>query len=360
MKKHDFSYEFTNLDSKIIEGSATYKRKKVSGIRVIAIAACLAILVTSIPLALIMSRSDNTEPPKTTESETTNDENNVIPPETFKVVYCDADSLEELRENSIKDKQIDYKSFKQFNYTYRLLSEHPHVGYTLDIPKTMTVVIGDKEFVGVFETVYYVKDGLEAAQDETLRSYQKIARYKIENPGHNGNAYIYYRVQSRTILDIGWINTPDESIYPNEYTRKEIEETAYNDIKSIYGDDILSQYSLKELYDYDANNLIFEFIRKIDDYDAKSSIMMNYNYKGELSHLSTNNVGVYDMFEEYMTEEELSRIEKEAMLLFENKLVCQKELFIHNDGYLCIRYRLLIDVDESGKQKTRYIYYRVE
>ena len=94
MKIREIKDKMANIAPDLIEEAANYKRKRVSGIRVIAIAACLAILVTSVPLALIMSRRDNTEPPKTTESEITKpNDQNVIPPEPLKVVYCDTEEV---------------------------------------------------------------------------------------------------------------------------------------------------------------------------------------------------------------------------------------------------------------------------
>ena len=62
MKKSDITRELGFIDPEFIAEAASYKPHKISKIRIVALAACIAVLVTAIPLTLILNRENgNTE-----------------------------------------------------------------------------------------------------------------------------------------------------------------------------------------------------------------------------------------------------------------------------------------------------------
>ena len=63
MKKIDIQREMGFIDPEFIVEAANYRHKKISKLKIVALAACLAILVTAIPLTLIMNREDQVEMP---------------------------------------------------------------------------------------------------------------------------------------------------------------------------------------------------------------------------------------------------------------------------------------------------------
>ena len=66
MKRSDITRELGYIDPEFIAEAASYKPRKISKIRIVALAACIAVLVTAIPLSLIMNRDDQVETPETT------------------------------------------------------------------------------------------------------------------------------------------------------------------------------------------------------------------------------------------------------------------------------------------------------
>ena len=99
MKKIDLDDVISNVGDKYLEEAANFSRKKNVGVRFFAIAACLAILVTSIPLTLLLSKKDSNnvlgDPVSTTADQ---NDDNTTDPEPIPVIYCDTEvmSLEEL------------------------------------------------------------------------------------------------------------------------------------------------------------------------------------------------------------------------------------------------------------------------
>ena len=59
MKKIDITSQISGIDPKYLDEALTYRAPRFNKIKIIALAACLAIIVTSIPLSFILNRDDN-------------------------------------------------------------------------------------------------------------------------------------------------------------------------------------------------------------------------------------------------------------------------------------------------------------
>jgi len=102
MRRKDISFEFTNINSKLIEEAAEYRSSNKKLVRVLALAACIAVLVTAIPLSLIMNREEATDNSQD-NSYTTDDPSNETN-DTYQIVYCSSESLEDLKAAASKNK----------------------------------------------------------------------------------------------------------------------------------------------------------------------------------------------------------------------------------------------------------------
>ena len=110
MRKEDLSRAIDNVDSKIIENSLGYKPRATNNfkVRAVALVACLAIIVTAIPLSLILNREDEKEAPvvttpSVTEIKTSATTGDKTPPqkdpEPYDIIYCGAETDEKTRES---------------------------------------------------------------------------------------------------------------------------------------------------------------------------------------------------------------------------------------------------------------------
>ena len=61
MKKIDFENVINNVSDKYVEEAASFVPKRKAGLRWVALAACIAIIVTSVPFAFILNREDDAE-----------------------------------------------------------------------------------------------------------------------------------------------------------------------------------------------------------------------------------------------------------------------------------------------------------
>lgn len=355
MRRKDISFEFTNINSKLIEEAAEYRYSNKKLIRVLALAACIAVLVTVIPLSLIMNREDQFETPETTltPGKDSTTDTVIVDPKPLKVIYCDANTVspQYLQTNLFKDKNVKVESFDYFHHGIEWKEEYGTIDWSSDIPEKLTLNLRDKEYTANFDIAYSYTN----TSHEELKAYAKIARYKIEG---TEKGFIYYRVETKTILQID--NLPVDSKVEAKYTKEEIANFACQDIKSIYGEEILEKYSIEHCFS-DGTGLIYrvQFKRMIGDFDTGSSIQLLYTGNGELRSYGTDNFGVYDFAEHLLNQKKLLEVEKEAQELIGDNLVGEKKLTIHKEGYLCVRYLLLVGYDERDTPITSYVYFRV-
>ena len=108
MKRSDITRELGFIDPEFIAEAASYKPQKISKIRIVALAACIAVLVTAIPLSLIMNLEDPVQTPDTTltPGKDSTTDTVIVDPKPLKVIYCDASEVspQYLEANLFKDK----------------------------------------------------------------------------------------------------------------------------------------------------------------------------------------------------------------------------------------------------------------
>ena len=120
MKNSDLSNAIGNVNLKYIEEMENYTSKRMTLTKIISLAACIAILVTAIPAALILNREDGkTDAPVVTTpfNGENNDSDSPINTDAMKVIYCDADMLaveDEIRKNVLNEKTVDLKVFEKY------------------------------------------------------------------------------------------------------------------------------------------------------------------------------------------------------------------------------------------------------
>ena len=258
MKKIDLDDVISNVSDKYLEEAANFSRKKNVGVRFLAIAACLAILVTSIPLTLLMNKNDSNnvlgDPVSTTKDQ---NDDNTTDPEPIPVIYCDTEvmSLEELQQNVFKDKEVKLEEFVALQYRYLPVPDkHIVIDRTSDIPEKISFKVGGKEFIGIFDTAYTTETN---TTNEALTALTKFAGYKIEG---TPSGYVIYCVASKTIVRIKGLKDgiPDgmsEKDYRNALnsgnlkppSEEEIGKIALDGIKSLYGEKTASYFSVNNV-----------------------------------------------------------------------------------------------------------------
>ena len=361
MRRKDISLEFTNVNSKLIEEAAEYRSSGKKLVRVLALAACFAVLVTAIPLSLIMNREDQAETPETTltPGKDSTTDTVIVDPKPLKVIYCDASSVspQYLEANVFKNKNIKVENFVSYGRPVEWKEEYGTIPRSEDIPEKLTLNLSSKEIIANFDIAYNANSN---SSNDNLKKLEQIARYKIEG---TEKAYIYYCIVANKIVKIDRLPIDTSFMVPSytpKYTIEEIEELARQDIKSIYGEEILKKYSkISSASIGGFFHVVFE--RMIGDYDTGSFIMMTYAWSGELFDCLLEQLEDYYFAEHLLNEKKLLEVEEEARQLIGKDFVAEKKLMLHKDGYVCVRYILYLGYNETGSiTGTAYLYFRLE
>ena len=220
MRKEDLSKAIGDIDPKLVESSLAYRpamsRHRLT--KIVALAACLAVIVTAIPLSLIMNREDPVQTPETTltPGKDSTTDTVIVDPKPLKVIYCDASSVspQYLEANLFKDKNIKVESFDYFHFNVLWKEEYGTIPRSEDITEKLTLKLRDKEFTAYFDIAYCSSN----TNHEILNAYAKIARYKIEG---TEKGYIYYRIETKTIILTDDLPLEDTKVEP-KYTEEEI------------------------------------------------------------------------------------------------------------------------------------------
>ena len=343
MRKEDLSKAIGDIDPKLVESSLAYRpamsRHRLT--RIVALAACLAVIVTAIPLALILNReSTNSDlPVVTTPAELGNKVHN-IDKKPINVIYCDADMLasqKEIQENVLKEKTVDFKVFER--YTEDIDYEYQYLEYSEDVPKSLSVFAGTEEIKCTLDYVYYTDDIL--SENETIRSRAKIARYKVDKecfPDYfrESDAWVLYRVNTKEIIELSIPSSA--SLHYGPVTLSEARSLADRDIKTLFGEDVLSKYKCELEYISGTYVLSFIYRRSVGFFSTKEEIALYYDGHGKLLTVLSDYVGLYDGFESVLTEKNLLKAEEEAMYIIDGKLVENKFIIMSKDGEPCIFY----------------------
>lgn len=328
------------------------------------LAACLAIIVTAIPVTLILNREDPKAPAVTTPVvEDNKNPGTTNPPEVdpLNVIYCSADTLaqkEEFINNALINKDLEIKEFVQFDPFY--INRYEMLEYSDDIPKKLSLNFGGKEYNCIFMSVY--NTFAARTTDDNLKKYARVAKYYIEggsNDEKNGG-YAFYQVDTQRLVGISVSNPSKLQSIKGSLDKDKISSLAKKDLSKLYGEKLLSKYEMTcQKISYDGNRELFviDFIKKIGEFDTTERITVKYNTAGMFLSLSTRDLGVFDTVENTINEKLLLATEAEALKVYDGKLVDHKYLMIGNDGkpyiFTCLKYA------DGDKLKLYELHYKI-
>ena len=378
MKIEDISKIMENMDERHIRETVNYKPKSRNITRIIALAACIAIIVTAIPAALVLNREDvETDAPvettpiviETTEPDKGKDNTNT---DALKVIYCSADMLKE--SESVKSQIIKDPSavLGRYNRFYDERVKYSNREYSEDIPLNFTITLGNQKYECEFDHAYNTQ--VTMSKNETLKSLAGIACYKIDQEADIGevgySGEIRLRVATKEIVYVSVkriYQFPSELKTEEEYeqwrtenlrgnlTHEDLKVLADKDMKLLYGEDALSTYTYD---DYNSGNGMFWYQRTVNGFPTAEQIYMKYTSKGELLELEAENLGVFDAVETDLSADKVIKADAEALEIINEEFIKRKRLVVGKDEELYVYY--VLDYTVDGKKKVDYICYKVE
>lgn len=342
MKNRDLSKVIGNIDLKYVEEAENYTAKRMTLTKVISLAACIAILVAAIPVALILNREDGKTNAPVVMPIDTEDQTDVKDPEDFKIIYCSSEEAQAFKE-AFKNENVEIRENAESNFDLSAKVSDAVVGF--EVPAKVYLTLKGKDFSFSLQETYETK--LVNSIDEYLKSLGYEAIYCMDNnpAPHLGELILKYNYVTNQIVGLVFTHEPGFEI-DSTLTEKEIEDMARNDLDELFGDVFLNQYtwyatSKCEAKGYGSYYLV-EFLRYINGYPTNERLYISYNMKGELLDFGSNNLGSFKNFANDLDEESIMKADAEAVELLEGKNIKEKFLSVGIDGkvYVTIKYSL--------------------
>ena len=350
MKNKDLSNAIGNINLKYVEEAENFTAKRMSLTKIISLAACIAIIATSIPLALVLNREDaQTDAPVNTNEITTPivvqptdpDNTNKNP---LKIVYCDA-SLKEVFKGSSLDIEIRDSSEIDLD----LSSKVGEIEAGAEIPAKLYYTIGGKDLICTFDTAYATK--VASSTSANLKELANVARYKIESSEYDF-AHIEIYCDTGLVKDLDLFDIEKYAEVGN-LTESEAKSLAGRDLSILYGESFGSTYIFERAH-YDTNDVdIYKFNvsyrRYVHGFPTDDTVRVYYNMKGELVRVVTSKLNTFEGVESKIDAKTIADAKEEALSLIdvENEPVEQMYLTMDIDGgvYWHVVYNRKMDHD---------------
>jgi len=313
MKRSDFVRLMGNIDEKYLKEVENYSARPKNRVRIIALAACIAIIVTAIPLSLVLNREDTDSPVVTdpvVQPTSPDDEKSV------QIIYCDAKTAEEIKKAS-KNKDIEIKDISEIETD--LSVKVGDIEDSAAIPAKLYITVEGKEYTLKFNSAYSTV--LSTSSNEQRRKDGSIALYEIEgkdlSEAHMRYCYesgriIYLRLQSHSHLVEG------------DLTSEQAVALAEKDLTELYGEEFLQTYTLEfsELQaDGSKNYYNIRYRRMICGYPTDEAVTIDYNMNSELINIVTSNFGSFDNIQDSLDIDKILKAESEAIKLIGDKKI---------------------------------------
>lgn len=351
MKNRDLSNAIGNIDLKYVDEAESFTAKRMSLTKIVSLAACIAIIVTAIPLSHVLNREDaNTDAPVVSEPvvETTEPDNTNKTP--AKIVYCDS-SLKEVFKGSSLD--IEVRDSSEIDLD--LSSKIGDIEAGAEIPAKLYYTIGGNDLICTFDTAYATK--LANSKSASLQDLANIATYKVEGSGYEG-AYLNYSYETNQITEMWLLDITDGFTVEGNLTSDEVKKLAERDLAELYGDNFASIYTLESVKQSSTQSCI-SYRRYVHGYPTEDVLRAYYNMNGELGTIYTNNFGTFEGIENDIDAEAIATAKEEALSLIdvENEPVELMYLVmdVNGDVYWFVYY-IRKPIDEPRPVPWEYIY----
>lgn len=336
MKRSDFVRLMGNIDEKYLKEVENYSARPKNRVRIIALAACIAIIVTAIPLSLVLNREDTDSPVVTdpvVQPTSPDDEKSV------QIIYCDAKTAEEIKKAS-KNKDIEIKDISEIETD--LSVKVGDIEDSAAIPAKLYKTFIGNEYVFKFYSARSTV--LSTSSNEERRKDGSIAVYGVEGK-ELGETRMEYCYESGKIIALQLQRFSDACEKGGDLTADEVKLLADRDLAEIYGNDFSKTYTYEKTevlpLSYQSDYFYsVDYRRMICGYPTNEVVRVAYNFLGELICVATNNLGSFDYINDTLTIENILEAEAKALDLLGDVVIETKELSTDKDGnvYVYIAY----------------------
>ena len=335
MRRKDISLEFTNINSKLIDEAAEYRSSGKKLVRVLALAACIAVLVTAIPLALILNREyRNTEDlPAITTKDNTVIDNTEPDKEEPLVIFCSSPT--ELKQQLKADAKVVIKDVAE-RKDFSLSVDDTVVEKKNGTPYVKTITIGNE----TFEISYEESRASETYQSLSthLKAYAGVDKYSTP---HNDGVY-WGKPTFEFSQETGKLTKYFKGtgfMKRGNLSEEELKKIADQTIYDFYGFDAASNpdYIYEVRHSIDPQDSRFDcyhlsYCRYINGYETDERISVCIDTSGQIIIIDQN-LGLYDEIAETITGEKINSAIEKFTKLFSNSSTIKDDIYLSIDNY---------------------------
>ena len=292
MKKEDIFNAFEELDPKFVEEAAPKMnkvKKNTFVLRLAAVAACVALIVSAIVVStLMLNREDENQPDVPSDVTEPNNEKKKYE------MYINVSAGESLDTNISANENVVLKPADQKNFS--LFSGENKIDIPENIPNSINLKIGEKSYSlnchSAVTTAIY--------NSQKFKDLGTIVKY------HNEEATVEIIAATEEIalfLDYEVSENID-----GDFSADEAKQAAEILFTQLYGEDFLDDYEYDKTAttnDESEKTHYLYYKRTVWGFETDDYIMIRYNFNGELVAFNAYGKGMMEFAEEDLTKEDI-------------------------------------------------------
>ena len=294
MTNKDILKAFSGLDADTVIACApggAPRRKNRLVVRVVAIAACVALLVSAVVVStLLLNREDENQPDVPSDVTEPNNEKKKYE------MYINVSAGESLDTNISANENVVLKPADQKNFS--LFLDEKEIDRPANAPDTFTVKIGDESHS--LEYNYSFTTAIDAAQ-----KFESVGKYIIYE---SADKEITAKISATNQEVVQFSNGRVEKKVDGDFTAEEAKQAADELLAEMYGESFLDEYECTETNTTDNQRYKMHsvyYTRKAFGLATEEYIFVDYNFKGELLLVNATRKGLMEFAEEDLTKEDI-------------------------------------------------------
>ena len=364
MKKIDITSQISGIDPKYLDEALTYRAPRFNKIKIIALAACIAVLVTAIPLTLILNRENgNTEdlPAITTKDNTVIDKPEPDKEEPL-VIFCSSPT--ELEQQLKADANVEIKDLakrKKFTLSVSDIVINKKDG----TPYIKTIAIGNE----TFKMNYVESRACETYQTlshhlKNYASYDRYSEYITDDRGVGGLVESLFSQETGKLI---YYSKSTLFLKKGDLGEEKLHKIALEEISKLYDIDIANDsnyryecrhFSATSPYHPEDEYYIFTYRKYINGCETDEIVAVCLDTSGQIMRISQN-LGLYDEVSQIITIEKINNEKEKFKEQIRNKNAIQETeqiiVSLDNYGKCSIRFVTLVSVNDIGHYYDMYV-----
>ena len=319
MKKEDIFNAFEELDPKFVEEAAPKMnkvKKNTFVLRIAAVAACVALIVSAIVVStLMLNREDENQPDVPSDVTEPNNEKKKYE------MYVNVSAGESVDTNISANENVVLKPADQKNFS--LFSGENKIDIPENIPNSINLKIGEKSYsLNCHSAVTTAIDNSQKFKDlgTIVKYHNEEATVEIIAATEEIALFIDYEV-SRNI--------------DGDFSADEAKQAAEILFTQLYGEDFLDDYEYDKTATTNNESEKTHYLyykRTVWGFETDDYIMIRYNFNGELVAFNAYGKGMMEFAEEDLTKEDI-----------EGAIAAVTETF--SDSWLIGNHKIVLDAE---------------